>query len=224
MPKRNNPFAGFQEQRQESREKVITRFLKVLQASRAQYPHVTALAEMVAREISNAEGTACNRATLLRNKRYKSLLLHYMAMQLGEGVRTLRAKDVTDGRAKALLAAGELQASNLKREVERMRTYIATLEARLDSPKDGLRNDATTGEEDQTKKLLQEMHVRWALTCKALWRLLRHYESVVLADLDRGCIIDPSKTRGNIVVDAETAGPFFEWLRQNESTGGPNAK
>lgn len=128
MTKARNTFERFQQAQQERREHLMVEYLEQLKTSRVKFQHVTGLAEMVATHISYQEQKPCNRATLLRNSRYKALLLTFMAAHLGGGTKSLKFKDVTDEKAKALVVTSQLEASNLRREVQRLKIYIAQLE------------------------------------------------------------------------------------------------
>lgn len=65
--------------RQERRERLIVQYLRQLQSSREGFEDVTGLADMVSKHISYQEQHLCNKATLLRNSRYKALLLAFIA-------------------------------------------------------------------------------------------------------------------------------------------------
>ncbi|MGA4275684.1 hypothetical protein ACI2VH_02380 [Ralstonia nicotianae] len=215
MAKQRNTFEGYQQAKQERREQLIQQYLEQLRTSRVKFAHVTGLAEMVAAHIGHQEQQPCNKSTLLRNKRYKALLLTFMAAHLGTGAKTLRLSAVTDDKAKALVTTAQLETANLKREVERLKAYIAFLEKSSNGNTPALTQRQLEAEETHTKQSLHETQLKYTRTCQALLTVLRHLDRTISADPDRQQIIDLSRLRNNVVVDAQIAGAFFEWLRAN---------
>lgn len=216
MVKGRNTFEDYQKAKQERREQFIIQFLEQLTTSRVKFQHVTGLAEMVASYISHQELKPCNKATLLRNNRYKALLLTFMAAHLGGGTKNLKLRDVGDEKAKALVTTAQLEASNLKREGERMRAYIAHLEKNQGQP----HAEPVATESEQSRAALHDMQLKYTRTCQALYALLRHFDKTLSVDPDRQQILDMSRLRSNVVVDAAIAAPFFEWLRLNSDVPG----
>lgn len=221
MPKRKNTFEGYQQAKQERREKLVIEYLEQLKTSRVKFQHVTGLAEMVATHLTHQEQRPCNRATLLRNKRYKALLLTFMAAHLGGGTKNLKLKSVADEKAKSLVVTAELEASNLKREVERLKVYIAHLEQhQTEQP-------ALKVPPLERRANCQELHeaqLNLTRTCQALFAILRHFERTVSVDTDRGQVLDMSRLRNNVIVDSALATPFVEWLRRNKDIPGETTK
>lgn len=207
-----NPFKGYQDKVVAEREQIVVRYLASLRKTRAKFEYVTDLAKAVAEQVGLAEGKPCSFTTLLRNKRYKALLLNFIAMRSGtDAVR------VSEPAAQAVIHTFELELGNVKRDNDRLRAYIADLEARLDerpmlpsSPKqqpDGA---------DELPRLSNEK----ALACKALWLVLEHFKELVSIDTDRGCIIDlAASKRKNVIVEPETAQVFLDWVRANSMVG-----
>lgn len=216
MPKATNTFDGYQQANQERREFLVTQYLEQLRASRVKFPHVTSLAEMVATHVAHQEQKPCNKATLLRNNRYKALLLTFMAVHLGAGTKSLKLKDVTDAKAKALVTTAQLEVSNLKRESERLKTYIAYLEKHQSSVSPGTVAD----ESEQMRNTLHDIQLKYTRTCQSLYKLLQHFGKTVCVDPDHQQILDMSRLRNNVVVEAVTATPFFEWLHLNSNVPG----
>ncbi|TAK91646.1 MAG: hypothetical protein EPO09_15845 [Aquabacterium sp.] len=216
MTKGRNTFEGYQAAKQEGREKLLIQYLEQLKTSRVKFQHVTGLAEMVATHITHQQQKPCNKATLLRNKRYKSLLLTFMAAHLGGGTQNLKLRDVGDEKAKALVTTVELKAANLEREVTRLKRYVEHLQkdqsaapAALPAP------DAKAHEQE-----LHDIQLKYVRTCQALHGVLRHFESFLAVNAERRQIIDLTKRRNNVVVDADFAEPFVAWLKDNEGAGG----
>jgi hypothetical protein len=220
LTKGRNTFEGYQAKKQNDREQLITQYLEQLKTSRVKFQHVTGLAEMVASNISHQQQHPCNKATLLRNDRYKALLLTFMATHLGGGIKSLRLRNVGDEKAKALVTSAHLKVRNLDREVERLKVYVSHLE------KNQSKSPITwpASEEHEVSQALHEMQLKYIKTCQALHGVLRHFVKSVAANADSRQILDMSKLRNNVIVDASFSEPFFEWLRQNnEIPGGSKA-
>lgn len=213
--KGRNTFEAYQTAKQNGREELITQYLKQLKTSRVKFQHVTGLAEMVATHITQLQQKPCNKATLLRNKRYKALLLTFLAAHLGRGTQNLKLRDVGDETAKSLVTTAELKASNLEREVARLRAYVEHLhknqsKALAVSPTP----DALNFEQE-----LHQMRLKYVRTCQALYGVLRYFESSLAVKVEDRQIIDLAKRRNNVVVDANFAEPFVAWLKENEDIG-----
>lgn len=216
--KGTNRFEAFQIIKQEGREVLILEFLAYLKTSRVRHQYVTELAEMVAKHITEREGRPCNKATLLRNPRYKSMLLSYMAENLAAGTKNLKAKSIDDPKTQALVMTVQLEASNLKRDNERLRAYVAHLEAHVaktDSQIGMITNNAPNGRELE----LEQAQIRFVRACQSLQLVIRHLNSVVSVDVSAKQIIDMTKSRNNVIVDSEIAAGFFEWLEANRGIG-----
>lgn len=127
-----NRFATWQEANQIRREAIIGAYLDFLGKTKVKVRNPTDLAELVAQHISQVEGKPCNKSTLLRNTRYKAKLLSYQARTLAPGRKALNARVITDPTAKALITGAELESGNLKRELERLKIYVTSLEEQVD--------------------------------------------------------------------------------------------
>lgn len=218
IPKLKNPFARYQSEKVTSREQTITRYLGTLRRTRAKYQYVTDLAKAVAEQIELTETRPCSASTLLRNKRYKALLLHFMASQSGTGA--LSSSAVTDNTAKLLLNAADLEVGNLKRENERLHSHVTNLEKQLDARNKLAPVPLQKVGEDSARRELDSLLTKYALVCKSLWLILDHFKDVVTADADGQRIIDlAAPQRKNVVVNADTAAPFFDWLMVNKEIG-----
>lgn len=208
-----NPFKGFQDKVVAEREQIVVRYLASLRKTRAKFEYVTDLAKAVAEQVELAEDKPCSFTTLLRNKRYKALLLNFMAMRSGTD-----AIKVTEPAAQALIHTVELELGNVRRDNERLRGYIADLEGRLSGPVSPPPHTQRPrpDSEDELSRLSNER----ALACKALWLILEHFKDLVSIDSDRKCVIDLSASkRRNVIVAPEIAQVFFEWLRENSMVG-----
>ena len=216
MAKRVSTFADWQERQVSSREEVIKRFLAVSRRTRATYKYVTDLAEAAAHQITLAEGNPCSTSTLLRNKRYKALLLNFMANL--SCAQNIDPKTITDDKAKAVIAALELESANFQRENERLRLYAQSLEKQLEgkSPEPHPVGDGTA-QRDESDVAISQLEVSLGLACKAMWLVVSRYNTLIVADTEGERLLDLSAHRREEreIVDPKTARPFFEWLRHN---------
>lgn len=219
MTKGRNTFEGYQQAKQEGREKLIVQYLEQLATSRVKFKHVTGLAEMVAIHLAQSEQRPCNKATLLRNNRYKALLLTFMARHLGAGTKSLRFKDIGDDKSKSLVATAQLEAANLRREVDRLKRYLSHLDEKRDAPRRDGAQDRTATETDKLQESLREAQLKHTRTCQALFSLMNHFARTVSADVEQQRILDLSRLRNNVIVDSTMAEPFFEWLAANKGIG-----
>ena len=203
MSEKKNPFAGYQQDKVASRTAVIEAHLLELSRHRTQFKYITDLAAAVADKVVSVEGVPCNKATLLRNVTYKAKLLRYMADNCG-------AVDPL-AKAEANAMTSELEAGNLRRENERLKAYIRTLERRMDAQGSGVVSPALPlpGE----GPLLQD----YALTCKTLATVLTEFNEILMMAED-GAILDLARVKGRqVLVDAKTAEPFARWWKANSA-------
>ncbi len=207
-----NPFKSYQQGIVNGREQIIARYLASLRKTRAKFEYVTDLAKAVAEQVAMAEAAPCSFTTLLRNKRYKALLLNFQATRAGT-----KEVSVTEPAALARIHAAELDLGNVGRDNQRLRSYIADLEAQL-AHKPTLPS-AITDSTDWSDRLL-ELSNEKAFACKALWIVLNHFKELASIDTERGCIIDlAASKRNNVIVNPETARVFLDWMRSNAGIG-----
>lgn len=214
--KKRSRFAPWQEANQQRREVLIDDYLRYLRTSRLRPRNATDLADLVAKYIEAEEGAPCDKSTLLRNSRYRAKILPYYAQHFGADSRTQARHRLTDPASTALLTTKKLEASNLKREVERQNIYIRSLEEDLDKTqrRDPLRPPEPLAlESSQTgASEISDFEFKFLRTCQALRALLSHMNVVLEVDTRAQQILDKSKRRNNVIVDKEIAGPFIEWL------------
>lgn len=216
LKKGKNTFLVYQEAKQRDRELLVRAFLNASRKSRVRYDYVTDLAKMVAAHIAETQLTECHYATLLRNKRYKSLLLSYMA-EAPIGVRRLECSDVDEASAsKSALTLLKLEASNLQQENSRLKAHIFALESdqaavSVNKLEERKGDDAAVME----LELFREKYIR---TCQALQVLLDNLADIFALDPEEMKILDRSN-RGKTVVDSLLAKPFFEWRAKHLSKG-----
>ena len=210
--KAQSRFAAWQEANQVRREKIIDEYLDFLAKTRVKVRNPTDLADLVAKHISQMEGEPCNKATLLRNARYKAKILTYQARSLTPGTKSLNSRSVTDPTAKSLITSAQLESGNLKRELERLNIYVRSLEEQVDQFTNQGRKLPDPLAVAEEKSQWSDYEFRFVRTCQAMRSLLSHLNVVVQIDPNTQRILDMSKRRDNVIVDAERAGPFFEWL------------
>ena len=203
MSDKKNPFAGYQQDKVASRTAVIEAHLTELSKRRTQFKYITDLAAALAEKVGEVEGVPCNRATLLRNVAYKAKLLRYMADHCG-------APDPL-AKAEANAMTTELEAGNLRRENERLKAYIRTLERRMDT-------ESRAGVVPALPSTDEGTMVRdYALTCKALATVLTELNTILAIGED-GAILDLSRSKSRqVLVDAKTAEPFARWWKANSA-------
>ena len=216
MLKNPSRFAAWQEANQARREALIDEYLRYLDKTRVRVRNPTDLADLVARHITQVEGAPCNKSTLMRNVRYKAKILTYQAQHMEPGSRSLNHRGISDPGAMALLTTKKLEASNLKREVERLNGYIKTLEEQLEHCRQQggrpLPELTNTEVEQGGVQRVSDYEFKFIRTCQALRSLVSHMNLVVGVDTNTQQILDKSKRRNNVIVDKDVAGPFVEWL------------
>lgn len=222
--KKVNTFKGYQDEKQNRRIELINAYLQTMKKSKIDAPHITALAAMVADHISRAEGGECSTSTLLRNMRYKALLLTYMAERVRAGTIQLGKSAKESPIAKAMIMASELDALNYGNEIRRLKAYIKDIEDRLqalDTGKNKIGGDVDTSKSEMEKKL-NDYIFKYAASCKIISILLASDSlklNAVRNDQTK-TIDDPAKKRNNVIVDAQHCAPYFEWLEKNKTVSG----
>lgn len=207
--KGSNTFKEYQEQKQVRREELIRNYLTVLKASNAKFQYVTKLAYMVAIHIGQVEGTECNQSTLLRNPRYKALLLSYLANTMKPGAKNLVAKPSSDPGTQVVVTQLQLANRNLSNENQRLKGHIATLSEQA--------GQASLMAPGKTPVNLAEVEANFVLTCQALLRVLENLGDFVSVDTRTKQIRDASKRTDNVIADERIAGPFVDWLQANRT-------
>lgn len=206
-------FAEWQEANQVRRESIISDYLLFLGKTRVRARHLTDLAQLVARHISEVENKPCNKSTLIRNPRYKAKLLSYQARRIASGTKGVSPPGVAEFTAKVRVTHAELESENLKRELERLRIYTSTLEEQLDRPQIQGRVLSPVIISDDHPNQLSNYEFEFVRTCQALMLLISHLNLIVQVDATSRRILDMSRRRDNVIVDQEVAGPFFDWLK-----------
>lgn len=217
MIKNANRFSKWQEANQTRREKIIEQYLVYLGKTRVVVRNVTDLADLIARHIAQVEGRPCNKATLLRNLRYKSRLLSFQARSSVSAKPGADGHTVSDAIGRVAVLKSQLEAANLRRELERLKIYSKTLEEQLDRlhyAGNVLENDVISLRENSPTNVEARSEVMFIRTCQALRAILSHFSTIVEVNPASHCILDRSRRRNNVIVDEEIAGPFFEWLNR----------
>jgi hypothetical protein len=204
--KGKNTFLGYQEEKQARRESLISDYLKVLKKGKAQFKYVTDLAKMVAVHISQAEGKECNKATLLRNLRYKALLLSFMADEMRPGAKNAVAKSSDDPGAQAQLTQLQLANRNLIKENQRLKAHIVALP-------DAGPQQAEVQPQAMSFDSAPDFEERFVLTCQVVLRILENLGDFISVDTESMRVLDLSKRIDNVIADERLAQPFVEWLQ-----------
>lgn len=207
-----NTFSNYQDEKQSRREKLIREYLTVLKKSRASFKYLTDLAAHVADYIGREENGKCDRATLLRNMRYKTLLSKHMACISDQ--YSLQGSAVIDiNTAKALLIESELTITNLRRKLSILSSYCENLEAQLSSSVEDDQCSELSTEIVSDKHIETEFKYRFVKTCQALRLLLDYLPGQFLIDTTNCALKDATMRRGdNIVVHSDNIKPFLEWI------------
>lgn len=164
---------------------------------------------MVAIHIGQVEGNECNLATLLRNPRYKALLLSYMANERELGAKNFVAKPSDDSGTQVVVTQLQLANRNLSNENQRLKRHVAALgeqvgQATLRVPVKGPTN-------------FSKMEANFVLTCQSLLRVLESLRDFVSVDASTKRILDASKRTDNVIADERIASPFVDWLQANQT-------
>jgi len=185
---------------------------------RVKFTFVTDLAEMAAQHISEKEGKPCDRSTLLRSKKYKGLLLSYMADHMAEGTDSINRDAIRDPAARALLDTADYSIENLTRENERLKNYVTELTGNLaeaESRPQALPAPKAGSEVDSASARLSQDRLRYLTTCEALHAVLERFGGIVKLDPSADRIMDATESPAAVLVGEKVAKAFFEWLRQN---------
>jgi len=226
IPKQSNSFASYQEAKQVRRQKYIEEFLLVARKSRQKYDYVTDLARAVSHHISATEkrlgvtDKECNPSTLLRNERYKSLLLSYLAESAGPGLRNAdkRAVKLNPVESSSALLS-QLETSNLRLENQRLKYHIVDLEKALVDRDTTTIAKVETGRVTDIEVELSEMEFRYVSTCQALMMILSKLQDVLVTDVEKEQILDAAMRRGdNVIVGGVLAAPFFDWMKKHAAS------
>lgn len=212
MTRAANRFAAWQEAKQVSRERIIDSYLTYLAKTKVKVRNPTYLADLVAKHITQVEGKSCNKATLLRNVRYKAKLLSFQAQSMAPGVKALGTRSLADPTARALITSSQLESGNLRRELERLKIYVTSLEKQVDDFKSQGRQLPQPSKSADAPMQMPNFELRFVRTCQALRSLISHLNLIIELDTKGQRILDRSKRRNNVIVEPEVAGPFFEWL------------
>lgn len=210
--KKINTFESYQAEKQDRREQLIRDYLGFLTESKVSFKHVTGLAVMVSKHVAKHDKSGkCDKSTLLRNPRYKSLLISHI-VDSRVGTKRLAQRGIKDDAARAAVATAQLQAANLRREVARLKAYVESLE------KTAVALPASHSEPSkELERVKADLHlggIKFARTCQTLYKVLKQMDRVLLLDPEQRRILDLSKTRNNVVVGADLADPFFDWLAE----------
>ncbi len=199
-----NNFRGYQEEKQARREVAITSYLKVLKDKKARFKYITDLAKMIALHLTQVEGKVCTHGTLLRNARYKTILLSFMADEIRPGVQSVIGRFSDDPAVQSQLTHLQLANRILTNENQRLKRHIAVLG---EEPKQA---------EMQTQRMKidneQDFEGKFIKTCQLLLRIHEYAKDFIEIDIGSARILDPAKRINNTIADGRLTQPFFDWL------------
>jgi hypothetical protein len=165
------------------------------------FPHVTALADMAARHLAEKQGKPCSKSTLLRNSRYKVLLEGYFL----QGAQQRSRPERSQGSSETDITTLQLENGNLKRENERLKSYIE-IQPQVGSNAPRQVPDAARPPRGDSASI--DLHN----VCQALFMVLKHLETQLALDEKRESIVDLARLRNNEVVPAQFIAAFVRWL------------
>lgn len=228
--------ADWQKSHTARRVAIIKNYIRFLLTSKVKFDNLTALAESCAAHISKQEGKGkpCHASTLLRNKNYSPLLMAFMTERLnGNGLVLVGRKQVSDPAAKLLLTKLELDAENMRREKnfiksdnDRLKNEVASLISQVEELKSstervGSISDLRSGATDIVKppsltcsKIVD--YKQYSLICEALRSVLAHCESILTINPSTGTIDDLVSFPRRVLVDSVFVKPYLEWLKEHQ--------
>jgi hypothetical protein len=214
-----NRFEKFQAQKQQIRVELISDFLSFSSTCRVKYKCVTDLALVVSNYICEREGKACNKSTLLRNPKYKSMLLNFMAKNMLAGTKNSKVKSILDPQVHALYLEKDLALSNASRDNDRLRIYISKLEQEVSGNIKKSSSKVTVSDIGISRTEFEKLKIRNSHICRSLQLLILNFDSLVSVDFNTKQIIDMTKLRNNVIVNSALAEGFFEWMAENHNIG-----
>lgn len=186
-------LAKFNEERSANVLPLLAYELQLCRKRKLEFKSVGLLASYIADRLT------MHRTTLLRNTKYRSLLLAHLAGQPGV---VARAPDTTQDPAllQAKLAAAKLEASSLREQ-------IRVMSARLERVSSG-GNGMSTPED----------HVAFAGLAMVLAAILTRMPDFLRVNLDKRELQDLSaKPSERLIAGPERMGAFCAWLEQNQT-------
>lgn len=218
--KKMNSFGAWQEKQIAAREALIAEFLAQTRKSKANYPGITALAKAVAQHITAIEKKSepCSVTTILRNPRYKSQLIHYLANQ--RGAKLISLEVLPDDRAKAIVTSLQLEVLNLRKDNERLKRYIEALDVEMEALKPyfqaRLAESVDSVSDDAVKVMKLENDL--GRTCQVITKIVEQFPDILSVESNYNRIIDLSVREGRpgrVVADEPESTPYFVWLRRH---------
>lgn len=202
-----NTFGVYQEEKQAGREALIQNYLRALRKSKAHFKYVTDLAANVADHISEIEGKNCNRATFLRNPRYKEMLLTFMADEALPGAKNAAVKVSESPILQAQLTQLQLANRNLTNENQRLKLHIVSLGS------EQLEKQALIASDEGVSR--SDFEERFILTCQLVSKVRDDLEESIELNIDTMEILNREKRVRNVIADRRLTAPYIEWLLAN---------
>ncbi|MRW88393.1 hypothetical protein GJ699_00145 [Duganella sp. FT80W] len=209
------PAQRSQQESMKAREELIKSCLDELKSAGVTVKNVTSLSKLVKAFVAEAEGSPCSHETFLSNRTYRELLDGFITPTKETLVRKSRQRTPTsDGASDASKMLDELKHSNLQTKYTRLKAYVANLEKQLDASSAGgllaVPFDASGG-----SMKFEQAHKKFVRTCQALNLLLMNLEGIVKWDPLTKTIYDPDPIADPVIVPAEYATDFFDWMSSN---------
>lgn len=208
--KKENRFRDYQEQNQIDRVVLIEDYLEVLTKTRIRFRYITDVANAVSIHLSGIQAAPCSKSTVLRNPRYKMLLLSFFAAQ-NLNVKKNSSQDKTDTQEISSVIM-KLENLNTKRENLRLKRYIEQMQGQSE---ESILDETTKFNDDRLRNLERD----FVSVCQVVWKLLENFEAIIDVDIELNRIVDKTEIVNNVICDSPLTIPFFNWLRSVPTQG-----
>jgi len=203
--KKQNRFLDFQEKKQVEREVLITRYLEILRENKIHFRYITDVATSVAKHLTEKQNKPCSKTSILRNPRYKAILIPFFASQDLSKI----SQQIQNNSSVLELSSvrSELTILNMKREIARLKKHI---EQSHTETKDCVSNQ----EDNVNNNRIRDLENDFVNVCHIALSLIKNFDTLIYLELDSNQILDRSEMVNRVICGAPRAIPFFNWLRQ----------